>query len=362
MKVDIDFPGGSGEVITVNRDYQILTMKPSDHPGKGWRCWWYFKVTGLDPSEPLMIHLGDAPWATPDRAHFSTDNKTWKLSDVGERDGRQILYKIAAESDTVWVAWGPPFLPADAKELVDHVAAESSAAEAFNLCDTREGNATPAIRFNAGAKHLLWLQARQHAWESGSSWVAKGLIDYLAANPLSAEVVVVPIMDIDNVIRGAGGKNQSPQDHNRDWGEAPHWKAVAAAQKQLKAADEEGRLAAFIDLHNPGANDKQPFFFIPPREGMPEESVKTLTNFLIATQEEIVGPLRFSGKTIESGSNYDRNWQKISKNWVAENTRPGVVSVTLETSWNTRASTIEGYETVGEQLGKALKRYLETLN
>ena len=47
----------------------------------------------------------------------------------------------------------------------------------------------------------------------------------------AAKIYVVPIMDIDNVAIGAGGKDQKPHDHNRDWSDQPHWHSVAAAQE-----------------------------------------------------------------------------------------------------------------------------------
>ena len=50
LSVDIDFPGGSGVAIEIDQDEQRIVIDPSDFPGKGWRCWWYFKVSGLDPN------------------------------------------------------------------------------------------------------------------------------------------------------------------------------------------------------------------------------------------------------------------------------------------------------------------------
>lgn len=371
LSVDIDFPGGSGVASEIDHDGQRIVIDPSDHPGKGWRCWWHFKVSGLNPAKPLVVDVGDAPWATPDRAHFSFDNENWAQTEPGIRVGKRISYKLSFQTDAseIWLAWGPPFTPPDALALVEATAKNSAAAEAFNLAETREGRPTPALRFrakgDASTRKFIWFQARQHAWEAGSSWVAKGLIDWLASEDAAsllqkAEIVVVPIMDIDNVQRGAGGKNQSPQDHNRDWSDKPHWNAVAAAQKHLRKADEEGRLVLFVDLHNPGAGEKQPYFYVPPAASLNRIGQARQAAFLEAVQQKMVGPLRFSGKTIESGPSYDpKNWTRISKNWVATNTSDDVVAVTLETAWNTKASTIEGYEAVGRQLGEAVARFLE---
>lgn len=370
LAVQTNFPGGSAAVSEIDEEAQLIVVDPTLHLTKGWRCWWYFKVAGVRPNQPLIIDIGEAPWATPDRAHFSLDNQTWAHTEPGKRDGKRIRYQLSIDATEVWLAWGPPFVPADAHALVDDAAASSKAATAFNFCHTRERWETPALRITApegiaADRQVVWIQARQHAWEAGSSWVAKGLIDWLVSDDRSAaalreraEIVVVPIMDIDNVRRGAGGKDQQPRDHNRDWSAAPHWRSVATAQKHLRAADEAGRLALFIDLHNPGAQDRQPYFYISPTTELSPIGRQNLANFLADAQTEIVGPLRFSGRTVESGAKYDpRAWNRISKNWVTANCDQKVVSVTLETAWNTKASTIDGYEAVGRQLGKTIGRY-----
>ena len=77
----------------------------------------------------------------------------------------------------------------------------------------------------------------------------------------------------------------------------------------------------------------------------------------IAAAGEITGPLAYRGEVHESGDAYDRNWKKISKNWVSLNTRDHVVAVTLETAWNTPHSTTAGYQQVGRELGLAVERY-----
>ena len=96
----------------------------------------------------------------------------------------------------------------------------------------------------------------------------RGLVEWLMAGDGAArwltehaEIVVVPIMDVDNVVTGNGGKEENPQDHNRDWDEAPVFPEVAAAQQFLKHGQRRAAWTFFIDLHNPAPNDPRPFFF-----------------------------------------------------------------------------------------------------
>lgn len=371
IQVSSDFPGGSG-LAEVDQQARTVRLVPSDHKDRGWACWWYVKLSGLTPGETIVLDVGEAPWATPDRAVISYDNRHWSHTVAGQREGRRIRYRQPVDRDCCWFAWGPPFVPADAQSLVDWAAASCPDATAFELCKTRAGRSVPALSVNAGSEDQpprrgIWIQARQHAWESGSSWVCRGFVEWLVSDDpraeslrTTAEIVVVPVMDIDNVAIGAGGKSQQPQDHNRDWSDEPHWNSVRAAMAGIKRLDQHGRFDLFVDLHNPGANDRSPFFFTPPSDQLSERGQLNLERFVAASRLEITGPLPLSDRTRTSGPGYDKNWKKISKNWVAVNTREHVVAVTLETSWNTPHSTTAGYRAVGRQLGLAIERYLRT--
>lgn len=369
LAVDIDFSGGSAVVEAIDQERRTIKILPSDHPGRGWRCWWYIHVTGIKPGETITLDVGGGVWATPDQATYSTDHKTWLHTAPGKRDGQRIVYQQKIDANEAWFAWGPPFVPEDAKRLVESAAARTKGAEVFNLCQTRENRETPALKLSppdgSKPKFGIWIQARQHAWESGSSWVCQGLLEWLISDdPLARQlrvqslIVVVPVMDIDNVAIGAGGKNERPHDHNRDWTDTPHWRAVAAAQQAILQMDKNETFDIFLDLHNPAPNDRQPFFFAAPKELLKPEGRENLARFLAIAKEQIQGPLPFKGMVRESGTTYDRNWQAISKNWVTVHCRPHVVAITLETSWNTPGSTTEGYLSVGQGLGRTVGEFL----
>lgn len=372
LVVDSDFSGGSAKVLEIDQQNRIIRIEPEANPERGWECWWYLQITGIEPGETITLDVGKAPWATPDQAMVSTDNVAWKHTPTGKRDGKRIAYQVKVDGDKCWLAWGPPFRVEDAQQLVKQ-SAESPYATAFELCKTRDGRSVPALRVKEASvpddqRKGIWIQARQHAWESGSSWVCRGLVQWLLSDdPRAASlrqkslITIVPVMDIDNVAIGAGGKNQIPQDHNRDWSDQPHWNSVKIAQQQILEQDKAGRFDLFIDLHNPGASDKTPYFYTTTAEYLSEEGKRNLDHFLATAQLEMTGPLTFKGERRESGPSYDKNWTKISKNWVTKNTRDGVVAVTLETAWNTPNSHQVGYMTVGRQLAMAIERYFRTM-
>lgn len=367
LVVETNFAGGSAHLISVDQTHRIVRINPAAHTGRGWLCWWYFKLSGIQPGESVTIDVGDAPWATPDRAAFSVDNRTWLQTSAGIRTGPRIAYRQAIDARQAWFAWGPPFVPEQASQLVAWVARKCPQAHAIELCRTRAGRPVPALTFKpAGPEPPLgiWIQARQHAWESGSSWVCRGLVEWLASDDPRAvslrnraRITVVPIMDVDSAAIGAGGKNQLPHDHNRDWSGNPHWPSVQSAITQIKQWNAANQFDMFIDLHNPGANSRHPFFFVSPRPLLSQTGQANLDRFLTICKLEMTGPLSFEGETHESGSSYDKDWKTISKNWVTFNASEHVVSLTLETPWNTPHSTTGGYRTVGRQLGQSIERF-----
>jgi hypothetical protein len=373
LKVSIDFSGGSAKVESIDQAARVIRVTPTKHAGKGWDCWWYFKLDGIKPGETISVDVGPGAigggWAHPTRAVYSTDNATWLQTSPAEVTKNRRIYKQKIDADHAWFAWGPVFVLQHAQALVDDMAKKSPHATAFELCKSLDGKSVPGVKITQKGSDPafgIWVHARQHAWESGGSWVARGFGDWIISDDPRAEtlrkkalIYLVPIMDADNAERGSGGKGQEPQDHNRDWSDKPYWPEVRAAQKIILEMHAAGKFDVFMDLHNPGAADKQSYFYVSPKDILSERARTNSANFLRCAQAEITGPLRYLGKTLESGASYDKNWEKISKNWISTHTSKHIVAMTLETAWNVPESTQENYQRVGKELGLAIERYLQ---
>ncbi len=369
-KVSFDFPGGNVNVLNNDPVNKVLRFRPIKHKNRGWDCWWYFKVEGLSKGQTWQFQLEGSGFTTPRQAAFSTDNQIWQQTAPGKKEKNLITYALKVPANTLWLAWGPPFHLDHANQLVDEVAAAKVGAKKFTLCTSKDGHKVPALRWTPeGGKDLpaIWIQARQHAWESGSSWVCRGFTQWLASSDMdatwlrqNARICIVPIMDIDNVQRGAGGKNQIPHDHNRDWGEEPIHPEVKAAQKLIKQLNQTHTFSLFIDLHNPGPGDRKPFFFAAPKDHMTPQRIENQTKFINLCKIHLPKePLGFNPNLRITGANYHPLWRRISKNWVAQNTRPDSVCLTLETSWDTPNSTQTGYLNYGRALGRSILEFLQ---
>jgi hypothetical protein len=217
----------------------------------------------------------------------------------------------------------------------------------------------------AGHRSGVWIEARQHAWESGASWVCRGVAEWVVSDDEAArwlrehaEIYIVPIMDVDHVATGDGGKEALPQDHNRDWSDAPHWPEVAAAQQRLAGLASERRLDVFLDLHDPGPSDLGSYFYTGEDTLLTEVGKQQRERFLALARERLRGPIPYDPKTRASGATYHPLWRQISNNWVMAHAHPHTLALCLETAWNTPASTSEGYLTTGRQLAATVAAYL----
>ena len=111
-----------------------------------------------------------------------------------------MTYTIKVDASSMFVAWGPPYTPSTSAAFVRAMSERSPHAKATELCRSREGRAVPMLHVREGERTKaqrfgVWVQARQHAWESGSSWVAQGFGEWLLSDDADAEwrkVVAVP--------------------------------------------------------------------------------------------------------------------------------------------------------------------------
>jgi hypothetical protein len=129
---------------------------------------------------------------------------------------------------------------------------------------TAEGRPLEIIRIgDVDAPFRLFVRARAHPWEAGSSWVAHGLIQRLVGGDDEAKrflkrysVYVLPMANKDGVARGMTRFNARGMDLNRNWDKPadPQLAAENAALERwlesMVAAGRPPHLA--MELHNDG--------------------------------------------------------------------------------------------------------------
>jgi hypothetical protein len=204
LQASSDFSGGSAKVLSIDPASNTVHITPAGDPKRGWPCWWYFRLDGVDTNQPVVLEVTanqgvvqngapgktrklPADYSLPEYAAFSTDGTNWEHTEKGERQGSRSIYHINSALPVLWLAWGPPFTLKDADQLIQKTCDLCPYARSFVLANTRGGRPVPGVRISQpgatnGTRYTVWIQARQHAWESGSSWVARGFVEWLVSN------------------------------------------------------------------------------------------------------------------------------------------------------------------------------------
>jgi len=242
--------------------------------------WAFFSVSNLSTAQPTTLVTLSSEWRSPPWFSYVNcdDGSCWTrintTAPAPAHEGHAHVHRFTYAK--AFVAFSIPYTPnVQGKRLLADL---PPAFKRFSLATSEAGNDVAAINISDGGarcpqkkRALVWFQARQHAWESGASWLADGVARFAAggggaALRAIADVVVVPVMDVDNVLVGGAGKDQLPVDFNRDWGPAAricrnetqtlcqHWKAIKAVVRAIDAAMSSGVYDAliFVDSHSPG--------------------------------------------------------------------------------------------------------------
>lgn len=380
LHASTEFVSGGGSVSLVKNDPITLRLKPHNQSDGGWsQVWWYFKLEGVRPGEEVILQLamGDPKISgISPKATFTYDQISWGLTNTGKPeviDGQEFfVYKHVVKNNEVWFAYDFPYTPEIMDSLLLSKASRDKGVDVFELCKTNKNQSVKALSLNASnagdEKYGIWLQARCHAFESGSSWVLHYLADWLLSNAQKAQalrkiadITIVPIVDVDSVVEGRTGKMQQPYDHNRGWDERPgYWPEVRSIKERIKKLAKQNRADMFIDFHGPGGGS-HPYFIVPVSEHLPAEkqrqnraqffealNANPMTDELAQTQS--MTQICYSERTTEINKGN-------SASWVIMNSTDNIVGLTLEVNMNTPLSTREGYRSEAITLGQAMADY-----
>jgi hypothetical protein len=204
--------------------------------------WIYFRmdhVAGRDLTLTFTDYVGeynDKPGACAMTANtipvFSDDGRTWRHFPAMDWDAtaKEATVRIHPEQDTLWIAHIPPYTHGDLLHLLAEID-RSPHARVEIIGKTVQGRDLHLVTVTDftvpdDAKKVVWLQARQHAWEAGTSQVLEGALRFVTsddekARELRRRVIFkfTPMMDPDGCANGGVRFNANGYDVNRHWDE-----------------------------------------------------------------------------------------------------------------------------------------------
>ena len=285
-----NFEGGSlGKIERLSDTHFVCAVRgEQNYEGRNRQASWYYfrmdNVLGRDITIELTDIVGEYNYRPGARAIrkttvpvFSYDGRNWQHFDTTDWDVKttRAILRFRPTHESIWIAHIQPYTTRDLQRLLDAVSTSP------HLCVETIGESAQGhdlllltvTNFDRSDTHkkVVWLIARQHAWESGGSFVAEGAIRFILsedpeARQLRDQVIFkfIPMADPDGVVRGGVRFNANGYDLNRHWDEVDlrnpkYLKAMPEIWYMKKAIVNYARTEHPIDLllylHNEESND-----------------------------------------------------------------------------------------------------------
>jgi len=239
------FEGASiGRIERVNEStFRVHVLGQQDERGRNraatWYCFRMDHVQGRDLTITLTDFVGeynDVPGSCPMneriRPAMSEDGQTWSHAEdmTWDNEKKEATVRLKPQRDSVWLATQAMYPHSRLVGLVEELK-QSPHARVEVIGKSVQGRdlflitVTDFARPDADKK-TLWLQARQHAWEGGTSYVAEGALRFAVSDRPEARAlrennvcIFTPMVAVDGCAIGLPRFNVHGYDPNRHWDE-----------------------------------------------------------------------------------------------------------------------------------------------
>jgi hypothetical protein len=279
------FEGGSlGKVERLAEDrYRCHIVGQTDERGRNRQAsWYFFRIDGVKQRELTLLltnfvgEYNDRPGACAMNADtipvFSLDGQHWQhFAAMGwDETTKEASLKLTPRADSVWIAHVPPYVPTRLQAVLKDIERRPQASVEV-IGQTVEGRDLHLVTVGepnqkTPNRKTVWLIARQHAWETGTSFVMEGALRFIASKDPEATALrkqvtfkFLPMMDPDGSASGKVRFNGFGYDVNRHWdkvnprdgqwaGRMPEiWSAKRAIFDWLDAGK---RIDLMVNMHN----------------------------------------------------------------------------------------------------------------
>lgn len=279
LTITTNFEGGSlGKAVWITETHlRCIMVGEVDQNGRNRQVsWFYFRIDGTPDSELTIdftdlggeynFHPGNYA-ITPDTPPvYSYDDQRWVHAAKEDwiAAGFGVRLQIKPARSRFWLAHVAPYTNRYLARLLE-TAKRSDEAHYEVIGKSVQQRDIPLLTItspgnNQKSKKVVWLMFRQHAWETGSSWVGDGAVRFLLSrDPIAARIrketifKVLPMQDPDGVFRGGVRFNAYGYDLNRNWditGPVKMPEITAARNAIFNWVDHGGRIDFFLSLHN----------------------------------------------------------------------------------------------------------------
>lgn len=223
--------------------FRVHVLGQQDERGRNraatWYCFGMDHVKDRELTVTITDFIGeynDKPGAVPMndkiRPAYSEDGKTWghATNMTWDNSAKEATVRLKPKSDSIWLATQPMYPHSRLVSLIDEFKT-SPHARVEVIGKSAQGRDLVLVTVTDfdkpdGGKKTIWLQARQHAWEGGTSYVAEGAMRFAVSDsPEARELrannicVFTPMVAVDGCALGLPRFNVHGYDPNRHWDE-----------------------------------------------------------------------------------------------------------------------------------------------
>jgi hypothetical protein len=367
FKIDAGFPGGNIKIDKIEGD--VVHLSPDLRTTTTPWFYWYFRVSGAGGR--TLTFVFDQKNIGARGPGVSVDGgQSWKWMGIEAVQDGQFSYAFPADANDVRFSVGMPYVRSNFDAfLARHKG--SPFLKAKTLTQTPKGRDVVMVQVgekDGKAPYAVVVTARHHACEMMASYILEGLLEEAIDDDAlgrelraKADFLFVPFADTDGVEDGDQGKNRAPHDHNRDYGETPLYKEVAAIKQQVPAWI-AGRRLLFMDLHDPALKGDvhETIHFMEP---MDRDQAARMSRLCDLLARDFQGPIGYSSAGImRFGKGYNTKIDKdVHASGWARTLPNTVLGFTLETAYaNAGGYEVNAYSAreLGRDLALALKDFL----
>lgn len=224
-------------------EFRVHVLGQQDERGRNraatWYCFRMDHVLGRELTITLTDFVGeynDRPGSCPMnekiRPALSEDGRTWKHAEDMKWDSekKEATVRLKPTQDSIWLATQAMYPHSRLVALVDELKQSPHArveviGKSVQNRDLVQITVTDFAKPDADKK-TVWLQARQHAWETGTSYVAEGAMRFAVSDTAEARAlragnicIFTPMVAVDGCAIGLPRFNVHGYDPNRHWDE-----------------------------------------------------------------------------------------------------------------------------------------------
>jgi hypothetical protein len=277
------FEGGALGKIEALGDTEFRCHVEGQHDERGRNRqanWYYFRMDGvMDRKVTLTLtdfvgEYNDRPGSCPMNADtipvFSCDNERWEHfpSMTWDDQKKEATLQFHGKHDRIWIAHVPPYTHSRLLRLLEELDRLPTARVEVigKTVQQRDLHLVTVANFEKQATRTVWLQARQHAWETGTSYVMEGALRFITSDDPQARALrdkvvfkFTPMMDPDGCANGKVRFNANGYDVNRHWDEVDLWRKefllrmpeIWYVKKTILACmDSDRKIDLMLNLHN----------------------------------------------------------------------------------------------------------------